>query len=54
MSVVYDKEGTDLDNALNVTPRTSINGAAGSQAGCTTALVRPVPKEPEGTMLMRT
>jgi hypothetical protein len=38
-----------LDNALNITPRISINDAAGSQAGCTTALVRPVPKEPQGT-----
>jgi hypothetical protein len=33
-----------LDNALNITPRISINDDAGLWAGCTTALERtPVP-----------
>jgi hypothetical protein len=34
------KRGLTLDNALNITPRTSINDAADPEAGCTTARVR--------------
>ncbi|MEJ2738167.1 MAG: hypothetical protein P8189_32185 [Anaerolineae bacterium] len=38
-----------LDNALNITPRTSINGAADPEAGCTAAPVRtPVLNERTG------
>jgi hypothetical protein len=38
------KRALTLDNALNITPRTFINDAAGLWAGCTAALVRtPVP-----------
>jgi thiamine phosphate synthase YjbQ (UPF0047 family) len=31
------QEGLCLDSALNITPRISINDAAGPDAGCTTA-----------------
>ena len=34
------KRGLTLDNALNITPRISINDDAGSQAGCTTGRAR--------------
>jgi hypothetical protein len=43
------KRGLTLDNALNITPRISINDDAGLWAGCTTALVRtPVQNEGQG------
>jgi len=43
------QEGLCLDNALNITPRTSINGAADPEAGCTAAPVRtPVLNERTG------
>jgi hypothetical protein len=37
------KRGLTLDNALNITPRISINDDAGPEAGCTTALERTTP-----------
>jgi hypothetical protein len=42
------QEGLCLVNALNITPRILINDAAGPNAGCTTARVKPVPRGTRG------